>query len=55
MKSDRKKTRQFRLRCIVFFNKDEGQNLLQLGKKEIDEEIMDAEGETLILMNHKSG
>ena len=46
---------KFILRDIVFFKKDKGGNLHQLGQKATDKEIMDAEGATLILINQKSG
>ena len=55
MKPDKKQTRKFRLRDIVFFNKDKGGNMLKLGGRSMDQEIMDTEGATLRLMNDKSG
>ena len=54
MTSDKNQTRQFRRRDILFFKKYKAVNLHQLGRKSTDEEIMDAEGETLRMMNQKS-
>ena len=55
MMSDRNQTRQYKPVDIIFFKKDKGGNLLQLGQKQTDKEIMNAEGETLILMNINIG
>ena len=54
MTSDKKQTRKFRLRDIFFFRKYKVGNLCQLGQKTTDREIMEEEGSTLRLVNHKS-
>ena len=46
---------QFILRDVLFFKKDKGGNLHQLGQKATDKEIMDKEGVTLRLMDQNSG
>ena len=55
MTSDKKQARQFIIIYISFFNKYKGGNLFQLGQKATDEEIMEADGATLILVNQKIG
>ena len=54
MISDKKQTRKFRLRDIVFFDKYKVVNLRQLVQKATDKEILDAEGATLRLVDHNS-
>ena len=51
MASNKKQTRQFRLKYVVFFKIYKGGNLCQLGRNTTDEEIMEADGVTLILVN----
>ena len=53
MMSDKKQTRKFRLRYMVFFTKDKEENLRQLVQKTSDEEIMESDGGNLRIANHK--
>ena len=55
MMPDKKQTRKFRLRDVVFFNKYKVLHLWQLIWKATDEEIMESEGPTLRLVNQKNG
>ena len=55
MTSDKNKRQKSRLRYIVFLKKYKWGNLNHLGRNASDKEIMEADGSTMRLVNHKSG
>jgi len=54
-RNDSKQTVQFRMKDVVFFKKDQANNLRQLPPNADDADIMRADGATLRLTNQKNG